>query len=158
MCSSFLKSKWQDLDLNHLFASSLTVLSTPCLSSLLVKVTRAMRTGGQGTDPGSLSPHNFVMVNTVWILGVTGLNGQDYFFLPFSGRAGNVKLGTGLTPVKFKESKVLETQTGMRFSSEMPTTLAVLFMTTPAVYPLQWQQGTRGTYGSLLKMWPQTGQ
>lgn len=52
-----------------------------------------------------LSTHTFGMVNGVWILGVTGLQGQDYF-LPFSGQAGNVKHSMALTLVKFKESKL----------------------------------------------------
>lgn len=101
MNSSLLKSKWQDLELNHLFASSLTTFSTPCLSSQLVKVTRAMKTQGQAR----LLLHKFVMVNVVCILGVTVLKGQDDF-LPVSGQAGNVNLGIALTPVKFKESKL----------------------------------------------------
>lgn len=76
MCSSSLKSQWQNLDLNHiLFAPSLAILSM--LAAWLVKVTQTMRTEAWGTDPG-------FCYTTSWcecclILGVTGLKGQDYF-------------------------------------------------------------------------------
>lgn len=103
MSSSLLKSKWQNLDLNHLFASSLTIPS-PCACHPSLSKDSSYENWEPGSWP-RLSPHNFVMVNGVWILGVTGLKGQDYF-LPFSGQAENVKLNMALTPVKFKESKL----------------------------------------------------